>query len=223
MLYTSFEFDSEYMKWGDMVGLCFYQESEVEEVEQAASCWAYQKTFTDWDEGDFYRIYPSQITNESRMDEFERVPEGLDAIMGTKGTWIMSAPIKTGETTFKVFATRFSPTEGNPQDPVFNLGRAQIWTYQSESLPKPEVEETETAAVEETTARLYARSSPYSWLGNKIALNNFIEAETVDLSCYNQSTCDQFSIPVLIPSAGATALTSVITASLTAAILTLAF
>ena len=104
----------------------------------------------------------------------------------------MSYPENAFDTTVRVVAARFSPKSDSTSDPAFEVGSAEIVTYQASRTAPTSLSETTLATVDH---KMLQQS-------NSFGTNYRWQSEQVEVLCYSDANCSY--VP---PETGASAVT----------------
>lgn len=190
MLVTTYQWDEAELAAGDELGVCFYQKSG-KSSENSTSCWSYNYDGNGvYSAPDSYLLKASSIGVNSQLDAYDPVDASYPT--GTKGHWFLSYPENAFDTTVRVVAARFSPKSDATSDPSFEVGSAEIVTYQESRTAPTSLSETTLATVDH---KMLQQS-------NSFGANYRWQSEQVEVLCYSDANCSY--VP---PTTGASAVT----------------
>ena len=176
MLYMAWQWDQNELVDGDIIGLCLYQQSQSA-AENAASCWG-----LEWRQGEYsslgaYLVKPSSIGSTTSLDDYE--PVDASFTLSVEGSWILSTVQTAFESTKRVSAIRFLPSDDNAtsNDPTYDKGVAEVVTYLS-------------SRIDPTTANeLFGIEHILQQASDSFTSSAKWTSEQVFLACYNEESC----------------------------------
>ena len=176
MIYMAWQWDQNELVDGDIIGLCLYQQSQSA-AENAASCWG-----LEWSQGEYsslgaYLVKPSSIGSTTSLDDYE--PVDASFTLSVEGSWILSSVQTAFESTKRVSAIRFLPSDDNvsSNDPTYDKGVAEVVTYLS-------------SRIDPTTANeLFGIEHILQQASDSFTSSAKWTSEQVFLACYNEESC----------------------------------